>query len=193
MTLSSFPEPVVPLRYVHPGRSGEPWTEDDYEQLVEMCRGGVGSAAVAKALQRSESPLIARAKKLLPLAERGVPTDLVFAHLRRLLQDDAGYDWRRHLAELPPPRPVVNNILPPPLHAGIPGLTDAQLVAIAYALSWAPEAGVSADVAGAVAGELVRRDLVQAVRSRLERDAEERVDDLLERSTGGARWSRPYW
>lgn len=177
-----------PQRPGTPARSGEPWTDDDYETLVRLCRAGADAAAVADALQRSAVPVLTRAKRLLPVAERGLPLDRTLTQLRRHLEDP-DYDWAKQLATSPPPRPVVNNVHPPALHTGVPGLTDEQLVAVAYAFSWAPASGVSASVSADVAREVSRRRLLDALRRRFEADSENRLEELLYRDET----SRPYW
>lgn len=72
-----------------------------------------------------------RAKRLLPLDQRGVPDDRVIPHLHALLKDDANYDWAHHLAATPPPRPIINRLPAPQVRTGIPGLSDEELLTFA--------------------------------------------------------------
>src|SRR5699024_8049127 len=118
-----------------PQRSGEPWTDDDYQILLQGCRAGLELSELSQRLQRSPNPVRERAKRMLPLDQRGVPGDRVLVQLRTNLLADPDYDWAHHLAATPPPRPIVNHVLPTPNYAGIPGLKDEELLVVAEALA----------------------------------------------------------
>lgn len=162
----------VPRRPPGPSReqapnSGQPWTDADYEEIVAAAREGVTDIdAVAERLGRARSATIAKAKRLLPVAERPAPADRVMRLLRGHLEEP-DYDWQRVTLEEPPPRPVIN----PPALTGVPGLQREDLLRICYALALAT--GVAGeDLMARVALEMRRRGMV----GELERL---RVDRLL--------------
>lgn len=140
-----------------PARSGQPWTTDDYETLVKRCREGASVSELAQALDRSEFAVVTRAKRLLPADQRGAPQDHVITHLRRLLQEDADYDWGHHLASTPPPRPVVNHLPAPQVRRGIPGLSDHDLMTVA---------GLMVRLGEDPSTDPLRREVVSAIRTR---------------------------
>lgn len=148
-----------------PSRSGEPWTDEDYQRiLVAVREGATDMADVAARIGRTLGPTTSKARRLLPLAERSAPPDRVCLLLREH-QDDPQYDWRRTTLEEPPPRPVVQ----PPALTGIAGLPGADLVTIGYAVALA--AGlIDEDVVARLGEELYRRGLAyQLVEHRTER------------------------
>ncbi len=98
---------------------------------MARCRAGDSLAELATTLERSEGAVVLRAKRLLPLEERGSPEDRVVPHLHALLTEDADYDWEHHLAATPPPRPIINHLPAPQVRKGIAGLFDEQLLAVA--------------------------------------------------------------
>ena len=81
-----------------PQRSGEPWTDEDYESLVHLCREGLDLTTLSQQLGRAPQSVRDRAKRMLPLDQRGVPGDRALTQLRKNLLDDPDYDWGRHLA-----------------------------------------------------------------------------------------------
>lgn len=161
-----------------PRRSGQPWTTEDYETLVDRCRAGASLAELASVLERRESAVLPRAKRLLPLEQRGVPPDRVLPHLHRLLTEDLDYDWAHHLAATPPPRPVINYLPAPQVCRGIPGLSDEELLAVA---GLAVRLGVDAaadDLRPALSSEIEMRDLDDELASTVARDAEWRLREF---------------
>lgn len=180
MTIHHLSPPGPPPR---PPRSGEPWTDDDYEQLLDLCREGLTLPAAALRLGRSEAAVRGRAMKLLPVDERGTPQDRVLVQLRTHLEDEDEYDWRKHLAATPPPRPVINHVHPPAVLSGIEGLQDDELLAMASALAVlrAPAEEVSY-LAEACAHEVTRRKLQGDLRSGMAHDASWRAEDFLARA-----------
>lgn len=133
-----------------PPNSGQPWTDADYEEILAAAREGVTDIDdVAERLGRSRHPTLQKAKRLLPVAERGAPVDRVMRLLRKHL-DEPDYDWQRTTLEEPPPPPIIN----PPAFTGVPGLESDDLVRIAYALA----------LASGVADE----DLLEQVRQQLQ-------------------------
>src|SRR5690606_15311213 len=154
-----------PERAALPPRSGQPWTDAEYEQILAAAREGVSDIAeVAERIGRSPQPTLQKAKRLLPVAERSAPVDRVLPLLRKHLEDPE-YDWQRVTLEDPPPRPVIN----PPALTGIRGLRSPELVALSYAVGLAAEA-VDESVVDQVGEELYRRGLHhELVRYRAER------------------------
>lgn len=155
-----------------PARSGEPWTDEDYQQLVALVRDGADNDGIAEGLQRPVSTVGGRVRRLLPVEERRCPADRVLVAAREHLSDPT-YDWRHIMLLSEPPRPSAP--LPPPVvRGGIPGLDDDDLVATAYGLLYAfRESGLG--VVREVAREISRRRLLDDLIAR-------RADHLLHRS-----------
>lgn len=161
-----------------PRRSGEPWTTQDYETLVGRCREGASAAELAEALERKERAVLLRAKRLLPLDQRGLPEDRILPHLHGLLNEDGDYDWEHHLAATPPPRPVVNHLPAPEVRRGIPGLEDRELLAI---VGLAIRSGMDRDTIDLwqeLSMEIERRGLDDRLESDLESDSQRRLADF---------------
>ncbi len=182
MTIHQFPgtnprrTPTAP----EPRRRGEPWTTEDYELLVTRCREGASAAELAEALERNEKPVLQRAKRLLPIDQRGMPEDAILPHLHRLLVEDDDYDWAHHLAATPPPRPVVNHLPPPEVRRGIPGLEDWELLTIAALMI---RLCADADTIGLrhdLSIEIGRRDLDERLENALARDSARSLADFRE-------------
>lgn len=165
-------------REPRPARSGEPWSTDDYETLVGRCRAGASLAELAAALERSESAVVARAKRLLPVDQRGAPEDRVIPHLHQLLQEDDDYDWGHHLAATPPPRPVITHLHAPQVCRGIPGLSDRELLAVAGLAFWQGGDPRAKDLRIMLVSELDARDLHGELSARLEQDCAARLDSF---------------
>lgn len=161
-----------------PRRSGEPWTTQDYELLVSRCREGASAAELAEALERKERPVLLRAKRLLPVDQRGMPEDAILQHLHRLLTKDADYDWAHHLAATPPPRPVVNHLPPPLVRRGIPGLEDEELLAIAGLVIRCGDDPLNDALWFGLGREIERRTLGDQLATRVVRDANGRMADF---------------
>lgn len=165
-----------------PTRHGQPWTTDDHEILVARCREGASASELAEALERTEPAVVTRAKRLLPVDQRGAPEDHVIPHLRRLLQEDGDYDWGTHLAATPPPRPVINHLPAPQVRRGIPGLHDNEVLAIAELMARLGPDRATDPLRRELASEIRRRGLAHTLEVRLTEDAEGWLEDLL--------WSR---
>lgn len=160
----------VPRRPPRPAReqppnSGQPWTDADYEEILGAAREGVTDIdAVAERLGRPRHPTLAKAKRLLPVAERAAPADRVMRLLREHLEEP-DYDWQRVTLEEPPPPPVIN----PPALTGVPGLARDDLVRVCYALALAGEVA-GEDLMSRVTNELRRRGMLgELVRLRVDR------------------------
>lgn len=162
-----------------PARSGQPWTTDDYETLVTRCRDGASVGELAEALERSEFAVMSRAKRLLPVDQRGAPQDHVVAHLGRLLQEDADYDWGHHLAATPPPRPVINHVSPPQVRRGIPGLYDNEVLALAELMARLGQDRATGPLRRELASEIRQRGLAHTLEVRLTEDAEGWLEGFL--------------
>lgn len=158
-------------------RSGQPWSDADYQQILDAARAGERDiGVVARRLGRATNPTMAKAKQLLPLAQRGVPFDRVLPLLSDY-QEKPDYDWRQVMLEQPPPRPIIN----PPELAGLRGVAREDLLLLGYAVGVAATA-LSDDLVARVGEELDRRGLL----TDLERYRAER---LLRQPGSEAMWS----
>lgn len=169
------PHPSEP----QPARRGQPWTTDDHETLVARCRDGASASELAEALERTESAVVVRAKRLLPVDQRGAPQDHVIPHLRRLLQEDADYDWGKHLAATPAPRPIVNYLPAPQVRHGIPGLVDDELLALAGLMIRWGEDRIPEVLRSQVAAEVRARHLSQELSIRVTDEVDAWVEVFL--------------
>lgn len=128
-------ESVTPL-FSHPdrtdsvSRSGKTWEPSDYESLVEGIRKGLELPALATRLGRSTTSVSTRLRRLLPLPQRECLFDQVLPALRSALADP-GYDWRTEMRLSPPPAPIIHQEV---IRTGLDGLSDDQLITVAYAL-----------------------------------------------------------
>ena len=128
-------ESVTPL-FSHPdrtepaNRSGLTWQPSDYESLVDGIREGLDLPALASRLGRSSNGVSTRLRRLLPLAQRDCLFDQVLPALRLALADP-GYDWRAEMLLSPPPAPIIHQEV---IRTGLDGLSDDQVVTVAYAL-----------------------------------------------------------
>lgn len=180
-----------PRQAMHAPRSGQPWTDAEYQQILAAAREGVRDIEeVATRIGRAPSPTLAKARRLLPVDERAAPVDRVLP-LLRAHQEDPAYHWQRVSLEEPPPRPVIQ----PPALTGIRGLPPGDLVSVGYAVGLAGAAVMDDDVVTRVGDELQRRGLLAELREyRTERllrwsgaeitraEAHAEADDWLERA-----------
>lgn len=111
-------------------RSGKAWEPSDYESLVEGIRQGLELPALATRLGRSTNVVSIRLRRLLPLAQRDCLFDQVLPALRIVLADP-GYDWRAEMLLSPPPAPIIHQEA---IRTGLDGLSDEQVITVAYAL-----------------------------------------------------------
>ena len=158
-------------------RSGQPWSDAEYQQILDAARAGERDiGAIARQLGRAPNPTMAKAKQLLPLAQRGVPFDRVLPLLSEY-QEKPDYDWRQVMLEQPPPRPIVN----PPALTGLRGVGREDLLLLGYAVGVAADA-LTEDLVTRMGDELERRGLLTDVeRYRTER--------LLRRPGSELTWS----
>lgn len=171
-SLTGQPVTAYPGR---PARSGQPWTEEDYQQLVSLVRDGADEGAVAEALQRSPTTIIPRVRRLLPVEERRCAEDRVLVAAHEHLSDPA-YDWRQIMLLSEPPRPVHQP--PTVVRYGLEALTDDDLVTVTYALLCTYR-DRDTRLLRDVATEVDRRQVVRRLVRR-------RADALLHRPGGSA-------
>lgn len=154
-----------------PSRSGQPWAEEDYQTLVRLCRDGADLDTIAHVLGRRDTSVLERARRMLPVDERGLPRDRALTQLRRRLEDD-GYDWAHQLTQSPSLPPM-----PAPL-MGIAGLDDSDLLAAAHNLA-TRNAANDPYLARDLAQEILRRGLKHRLRELAFERTKDCVGDFL--------------
>lgn len=155
-----------------PARTGQPWTDADYEALLDGCRRGTDLTSLSEELGRSVVAVLDRARRMLPVEERALPRDRALPRLGELLQQDPDYDWDAAMRASPPPRPVEHPVY---VRRGLAGLQPEELLAIAEVLVLEPRGGAD-----------VRRKVLDAVRAEgLTTALARRVGDLLVRDAQG--------
>ena len=165
--------PLTLLAGRRPARSGQPWTDEDYEQLIDLVREGLGTYAIAEALGRSDGAVSLRLRALLPPEERSCLGDRVLPTLRTHLRDRPDYPWAEIMVQSPPPAPVVRQVVQ---RHGIAGLEDAQLTEVAWAMLNCET--TDDQVLQDVCSEVDTRRLDRTVTDRLTRALERRVPPL---------------
>ena len=156
-------KPVTPLfsataRPAPGSRHGQAWEASDYALLAQGVRERLDVPQLAKRIGRNESTVPQRLRRLLPVAKRACPLELVLDAVRTALADP-DYDWQAEMLLSPPPAPIIHNEI---VHTGIAGLDDEQLVIIGYALMAAsPE--LNSDLLSVVFRQLDERDLLAKV------------------------------
>lgn len=115
-----------------PRRSGQPWAEKEYEALISLTRAGESTGTIAEKLERTEQAILARARQMLPLDQRGGPIDRSIVTLRTRPQEDPDYDWAAAMT-LTPPRPAI--VHQPVVLDGFAGVPAGHLATIAEALT----------------------------------------------------------
>lgn len=138
MHTDDIPSPAQPwapalsmLPRGRPARSGQPWLDEDYEQLLELVREGHDVDDIANTIGRSHASVQSKVKALLPPEVRGAPSDRHLPALRAELTADRDYPWDEVILQMPPPAPVVTQVIK---RAGVAGLDDDELVVVAQAL-----------------------------------------------------------
>lgn len=121
-----------------PARSGQPWRQPDYEKLVELCRRGQDAEEIAVELGRSQATVLERARRMLPVAERGLPRDRALHRLAEHLRSP-DYDWDGAMLRSAPPAPVEHRVY---RRAGVAGLGTEELLAVAELLALVPHGGL---------------------------------------------------
>ncbi|GAA5158702.1 hypothetical protein [Ornithinimicrobium tianjinense] len=118
-------------------RSGQPWEQDDYETLVELCRQAQDAETIAAALGRTAATVMDRARRMLPVDERGLPRDRALHRLAEHLRDP-DYDWDAAMVRSAPPAPVEHRVY---RREGVEGLRTDELLAVAELLALLPHGG----------------------------------------------------
>lgn len=167
-----------------PARAGQPWTDADYEALVDGCRRGTDLTSLSEELGRSVVAVLDRARRMLPAEERGLPRDRALPRLRELLEQDPDYDWDAAMRASPPPPPVEHPVY---VRRGLAGLQPEELLAIAEVLVLEPRGGgaVRRRLLGAVRAE----GLVDELGHRVGRMLVRQVDGLQDVDHVTGRWS----
>ncbi|MGO0576727.1 hypothetical protein [Ornithinimicrobium panacihumi] len=196
MTLRNLHEgtPLPP-----PRRTGQPWTDDDYQTLLRLVRDGVEIEEIAEQLARSTTSVRMRAVRMLPVDQRGVPQDRAVEQLRKNLLADEDYEWEGHLASSPPPRPVVQCTHPPATLSGVPGLRDDELLVITRALATSPGLRTDRDplrdegVREECARQVVRRGLASELVTDVGHHASNQAEAFLALADYPDIWEGPPW
>lgn len=155
-----------------PRRHGLPWASEDFEALMQACRSDCSIEEIARRVGRTLASVRPQLRRLLPVDERHLPTDLVPARLRQLDRDD-DYDWLEAVSQRTvPPWEVQQQVQAESRARGIGALTDDDLVAVTLAMATCL-APVSREIRSRFARELRERDL----EGRLQRSVSSVTDD----------------
>ncbi|NNG18379.1 hypothetical protein HJ590_02100 [Naumannella sp. ID2617S] len=152
---SALPGQPLPTPPSRPRNHGQPYTDEDHEQLVKLAREGRDADAIAEALGRTRPVVLQRMRRLLPLDHRGCPTDRILSALRAAIAEP-DYDWRTTVLLTPPPPPPapVQEVL----RTGLAGLDPDQLVRVTHAVAVSATPG-SQDLLDELAREVARQHL----------------------------------
>ncbi|GAA1671447.1 hypothetical protein GCM10010977_16550 [Citricoccus zhacaiensis] len=90
----------VDHRAISPIRHGQPWTEQDFAEVMQAVREGCALEEIAERIGRSVNGLRNQLRRMLPADERHLTADVVLLRLRQLNQYD-DYDWLAAMAEQP--------------------------------------------------------------------------------------------
>lgn len=167
-----------------PSRRGERWSEADFRGVMEACRDGCELEEIAARIGRTPDGLRGQLRRLLPLEERHLASDLVIPRLRQL-DADGGYDWLSALAERSIPEWERRAQAEAERGArGFGALTDDEVLGIAQALVHSSVAAPAA-VTRPIAREISEHDL----EGELARCAATATDAAFERlMRGTASW-----
>jgi hypothetical protein len=94
-------------------------------------RDGHEVPEIADALERSEGAVTPRLRALLPPEQRTILADRVLPTLRGHVQEQPNYPWAEVLVSMPPPAPVVEQVVH---RAGVAGLDPELLAEVAWAV-----------------------------------------------------------
>lgn len=180
--------PAVSLlvsRQRRPHRSGQPWTDDDYEQMLALVREGHDADDIADSIGRSPQAVAGKMRAVLPVAQRSCPSDRVLGALRAQVTDDPAYPWAEIVLQSPPPPPIVRQVVH---REGVGGLEDDDLVTIAWALL--ASEGADEDVLQGVCREVRERSLTRRVTERFARSLMRRTPPVMsdEAYEAAVRW-----
>lgn len=170
-----------------PARTGQPWTDEDYEAFLIHVRAGEDASTIADRLERTTLAILERARRLLPSHERVVPREQALTRLRTILAEDPAYDWRAALIPQPPLlslETAFGNYTAfvgggiGGLDTSFAGMEDETLLVLAQALALQPELG-PASVREDIAEEVHVRGISGHLRTRMHRWAEQRAQSFL--------------
>jgi hypothetical protein len=166
-------------------RSGQPWTDGDYEQMLALVREGQDADHVADAIGRSPQAVAGKMRAVLPVEQRSCPADRVLPALRAQLAGDPAYPWAEIVLQSPPPPPIVRQVVH---REGVGGLDDDDLVTIAWALIACE--GADEEVVQGVCQEVRERSLTHRVTDRFARSLMRRTPPVMsdEAHEASVRW-----
>lgn len=161
-----------------PRRHGLPWAPEDFEALMQACQSDCSIEEIAHRVGRTLASVRPQLRRLLPVDERHLPTDLVPARLRQL-DRDGDYDWLEAVAQRTISPWELQAQVQAESHArGIGALADDELVAVALAMATCV-AQVSRDIRSRFARELRERDLEGRLQRSVSSAADDATRDLL--------------
>lgn len=132
MTSHLHPVPSDPALPFERPRPGGAVTHDELTRFAELAGQGESPEAIAEQTGRARTTVTKYLRLMLPLDERGCPDALLGERLSGHLST-GDYDWRTAMTHTPPPPPIKRIE-----RAGIPGLSDPQLITLALALADQP-------------------------------------------------------
>lgn len=158
---------------------------------MQACRSDCSIEEIACRVGRTLASVRPQLRRLLPVDERHLPTDLVPARLRQL-DREGDYDWLEAVSQRTVPPWEMQQQVQAERHArGIGALTDDELVHLALAMATCL-APVAQDIRSRFARELRERDL----EGRLQRSISSVADDAIRGILGvdpGLRIPAAYW
>jgi hypothetical protein len=176
---------LLASRLHRPHRSGQPWTDDDYEQMLALVREGHDADHIAGSIGRSPQAVAGKMRAVLPVEQRSCPTDRVLGALRAQVTHDPDYPWAEIVLQTPPPPPIVRQVVH---REGVGGLEDDDLVTIAWALIACE--GADEDVLQRICREVRERSLTRRVTDRFARSLMRRTPPVMsdEAHEAAVRW-----
>ncbi|WP_159551816.1 hypothetical protein [Citricoccus sp. K5] len=172
----------VDHRAISPIRHGQPWTEQDFAEVMQAVSEGCALEEIAERIGRSVNGLRNQLRRMLPADERHLTADVVLLRLRQLNKDN-DYDWLAAMAEQPKSdwelrceaeRHSRERMLENARVVGIGALPEDHLLAVAAALVDTGES-VPSDLRLILAKEISERGLL----GRLADRARDRLDGSL--------------
>lgn len=175
-----------------PRRHGLPWATEDFEALMLACRSDCSIEEIARRVGRTLHSVRPQLRRLLPVNERHLPTDLVPARLRQL-DRDGDYDWLEAVAQRTISSWEVQQQVQAESHVrGIGALTDDELVNVTLAMVTCL-APVPRDIRSRFARELRERDLEGRLQRSVSSVADDATRDLLGVDPGLRIPDAAYW
>ena len=176
---------LLASRQRRPHRSGQPWTDDDYLQMLALVREGHDADDIAGLIGRSPQAVAGKMRAVLPVEQRSCPSDRVLGALKVLVTDDPAYPWAEIVLQSPPPPPIVRQVIQ---REGVGGLEDDALVTIAWALIGSE--GADEDVLQSICREVRERSLTRRVTDRFARSLMRRTPPVMsdEAHDAAVRW-----